>query len=121
MSENERTLTLPCNTGGVSDGYHTFDELYEHRHVLFINVVLAHRENAFKTWKDDKGETWHGWFILGINTEYGQVSYHLPEGYWKLVDVEEIEQNNGYDGYTPSDVLMRLSQMASVPSRDTNQ
>ncbi len=120
MSSNERTLTLPCNTGGVSDGYHTFDELYAHRHVLFINVVLAHRENAFKTWKDDKGETWHGWFILGINTAFGQVSYHLPEGYWQLVDVEEIERNTGYDGYTPSTVLMRLGQMASAAFVDTD-
>lgn len=32
---NEAIKLLP-NAGEVSDGYHTFDELYEHRVALFI-------------------------------------------------------------------------------------
>lgn len=110
----DNKLTLPCEVGDVSDGYHTFNELYEHRHVLFINVVMAHRDNAFKTWKDHKGEAWEGWFILGINTKHGQVSYHLPKDYWPLVNVQEIERNSLYDGHTVENVLVRLS-LLSVP------
>ena len=92
----------------VSDGYHTFDELYLHRHVLFINVVLSHRDMAFKTWKNDRGEKWEGWFILGLNTQYGQITYHLPESYWGNVLVNEVECNSDYDGHSGDDVLARL-------------
>lgn len=116
----DNKLTLPCEVGEVSDGYHTFNELYEHRHVLFINVVMAHRDDAFKTWKDDKGETWEGWFILGINTRQGQVSYHLPKDYWPLVSVKEIERNSDFDGHTAEDVVLRLS-LLSVPEASKDE
>lgn len=98
--------------GETSDGYHTFNELYEHRHALFINVVLAHHDIAFKTWKNDKGEVWDGWFILGMNTAYGQITYHLPESYWERIPVNEVERNSDYDGHTDKDVLERLNLLA---------
>ncbi len=101
------TIHIPCEAGDVSDGYHTFNELYEHRHLLFINVALAHKANAFKTWKNHKGEEWEGWFILGINTKFGQITYHLPEQYWPL-NVKEVESNADYDNHQSGDVLDRL-------------
>lgn len=107
MSENN-TLTLPCEAGEVSDGYHTFNQLYEHRHVLFLHLVLANKADAFKTWRDKGGETWEGWFILGLNTEYGQVTYHMPERYWNRAEVAAVEQNTDYDGHDSVDVLHRL-------------
>lgn len=101
-------LTLPCEVGGVSDGYHTFNELYEHRHLLFLHLVASNKKDAFKTWKDDKGELWEGWFILGLNTKHGQITYHLPERYWLDAEVVAIEHNSDYDGHTAQDVLERL-------------
>ncbi len=94
--------------GNISDGYHTFNELYEHRHALFLNVVKAHKEQAFKTLRNQKGELWEGWFILGINTPHGQITYHLPMFYWTLADVPEVERNADYDGHTSQDVVARL-------------
>ncbi len=102
------TINLPCEVGEVSDGYHTFNELYEHRHVLFINVVLAHSDKAFKTWKNQEGEKWEGWFILGINTKHGQITYHIPQIYWPYVNVKEVERNTDYDGHSADEVLARL-------------
>ncbi len=102
------TKQIPCEIGDISDGYHTFDELYQHRHLLFINVALAHRDTAFKTWKNDKGEEWKGWFILGINTKFGQITYHVPEQYWSFVDVKEVECNADYDNHQQEEVLDRL-------------
>ncbi len=102
------TIHLPCEVGDISDGYHTFNELYEHRHLLFINVALAHRATAFKTWKNHKGEEWEGWFILGINTKFGQITYHLPMHYWLSVHVKKVEYNADYDNHQPDDVIDRL-------------
>ena len=41
--------------GNTSDGYHTFNELYEHRHLLFITVLNAFNEKAFKTIRNQEG------------------------------------------------------------------
>ncbi len=100
------------NKGEVSDGYHTFNELYEHRNILFINVALLNPKLAFKTWLNDKKEAWEGWFILGINTAFGQVTYHIPAEYWHLVNVNEVEYNSDYDGHTSGDVADRLIKFA---------
>ncbi|KKM72185.1 hypothetical protein LCGC14_1423060 [marine sediment metagenome] len=100
------------NMNNVSDGYHTFGELYKHRHLLFLNLALANPGIAFKTWLNHKKEAWKGWFILGINTEEGQITYHLPEEYWIAAEVREIEYNSDYDGHTSKDVRYRLSRFA---------
>lgn len=104
---NNTLLSLQCEVGDVSDGYHTFNELYEHRHLLFIYLAST-QLRAFKTWLDNEKEAWAGWFILGINTEHGQISYHLPEKYWDLAAVPEVEFNEAYDGHDSRDVLERL-------------
>lgn len=45
----------------ISDGYHTFDELYEHRCLLFINLCLAHPNAAY--WRPH----YDGWPLLGLH------------------------------------------------------
>ena len=55
------TLTLPCDSGKVSDGYHSFDDLYDHRNMLWLYIVNSNLEAAFKTKLDDKGESLPGW------------------------------------------------------------
>lgn len=104
-------------TGETSDGYHTFNELYEHRHALFASLltVIANTQTLvrpWKTWHDQNGEIWEGWFIAGIDTIHGQISYHLPAEWWeRLPDVPEIERNAAYDGHTSADVLNRLRSL----------
>jgi hypothetical protein len=113
MSANKN---VPEITGETSDGYHTFNELYEHRHTLFAIVLRSHPQSAWKTWREQNGEIWEGWFIAGLNTEFGQVSYHLPAEWWeRLPDVREIERNSGYDGHTSADVLERLRLIVEGP------
>lgn len=69
-------------------------------------------ESAFKTWRNDAGEKWEGWFIAGLDTDFGQITYHLPEELWSLLDVKETEKNEGYDGHTPEETLYRLEKLA---------
>jgi hypothetical protein len=103
-------ITIDCEPGQVSDGYHTFDELYEHRCLLFA-AWCRWMPETFKTRKNDKGEELQGWFIAGFNTPWGQVTYHLPDSIWDLVDAFEIDRNFDYDGHTSQDVAQRLRKM----------
>lgn len=111
LRENKINQTDVSN---VSDGYHTFGELYDHRNLLFLNLALANPAIAFKTRLNDKKEAWEGWFILGINTEFGQITYHLPDEFWIAAGVKEIEYNFDYDGHNSDDVCNRLSLFAAA-------
>jgi len=103
-------------TGDTSDGYHTFNELYEHRHALFALVLTGYLRSAWKTWRNQDREIWEGWFIAGMDTIHGQISYHLPAEWWeRLPDVPEIERNATYDGHSSDDVLKRLRLLLGVP------
>lgn len=105
------TLILPCDPSLVSDGYHTFQELYDHRYMLWILVLKHYQESAFKTYRDNDGVRIDGWFIAGMNTELGQLTYHLPEIYWNYVDAPEIPKNDGFDNHSSKDVLTRLAEL----------
>ncbi len=123
LAENEqlraKLTAVPVVSGETSDGYHTFNELYAHRCSLFallLNTydVVALEATAFKTWRNSEGEVWDGWFIAGLNTKYGQITYHLPAGLWDLLYVPEVERNTDYDGHTSQDVITRLSLLLEV-------
>jgi hypothetical protein len=106
----------------ISDGYHTFTQLYDHRITLYIALckVLATTDFADvgrdcpEVWKSkthSDGTSWDGWFILGINKEKGkQITYHLPIDRWDKTEFAEIlDKAPEYDGHTPEDVLKRLT------------
>lgn len=111
----DNTEVFVADTNLVSDGYHTFGELYEHRCKLFALLINTFDPvfgySCFKTRQNDKGETWDGWFIAGLNTPAGQISYHLPDELWDVVDAKIIEYNDTYDKHTSDDVLMRLVEL----------
>lgn len=104
-------MTTP-DMGEISDGHHTFNELYDHRNLLFLNLITANPEISFKTWLNDKKEREDGWFILGMNTEHGQITYHLPDKFWDMACVKETEYNFDYDGHTSADVCERLAHFS---------
>lgn len=54
--------------GEISDGYHTFNELYHHRAVLFSVICNANKEIAWKSKAHADGTMFDGMFIVGINT-----------------------------------------------------
>ena len=98
--------------GKVSDGYHTFDELYEHRHLLFI-LLVSTNQWYLKPWKSklhDDGPMYPGWFIAGTTLPSGPISYHLPLEYWDLLNIQELPQAPKWDGHTSKDVVERLKQ-----------
>jgi hypothetical protein len=106
--------TIPAK-GSITDGYHTFDELYEHRHTLFI--ALCKRYIGIRpVWRSQvhsDGTSMDGWFILGIDKKKGsQITYHLPMSKWTLCDfVETLDQAPEWDGHTPADTLSRIANL----------
>lgn len=97
--------------GDFSDGYHTFNDLYHQRAVLFATLVKAHKEKAWKSWKHEDGEECFGggWFIVGIDTPQGSYTYHYKEKYWGMFDCISLERAKHWDGHTDKDVERLLS------------
>ncbi len=103
--------------GSTSDGHHTFDELYEHRHVLFMKLCEVCYRERMPVWRSryhSDGSGFCGWFILGIGTARGaQITYHLPDRLWVQVEsfTHERERAPEWDGHTAADVLERIRKL----------
>ena len=104
-------LKLPCDVGEVSDGYHTFNELYEHRCLLFIALMRAHPELGWRAVTHDDGSRFDGWFVAGMHLPTGDITYHLPERMWEKLDrcsILTLQKAPKWDGHDSGDVLDRL-------------
>lgn len=93
--------------GDVSDGYHSFDELYKHRMMLFACLVRI-SEYAFKSKLHDDGTMFDDYFIVWIETKKGIASYHYHIDHWDMFKCLEVERAPKFDGHTPDDTLERL-------------
>lgn len=51
-----KTLYIPCDPGEISDGYHTFNELYQHRCALFLALMASNPSIS----KHHDGSEWDG-------------------------------------------------------------
>ena len=111
------TLTQPPVTGDTSDGYHTFNELYHHRAVLFSVICNEHHDIAWKSKKHHDGTMYDGMFIVGIDTPEGQATYHYDiDPYWNLFRVKELEMAPEWDGHTPGEAIRRIGTL--TPSNE---
>jgi hypothetical protein len=102
------------NSGELSDGYHTIDEMYSHKYALFIALTKCAQSLGLSTWlacKHYDGTCHQGYFLVCIILESGeQISYHLPDGMLKYCthlpgyDVAPVD----FDGHTSEEVIQRL-------------
>lgn len=119
------------NYSQVSDGYHTIEELYDHRVTLFIALCKSkqgwlHQPGARneiaegyakEVWRSkthgDGKPAYDGWFIMGIGREKGkQISYHIPLSRWDETDfAETLDKAPEWDGHTSKEVLERLKSL----------
>lgn len=112
-------------TEHISDGYHTFKELYDHRITLFIALCKVLRNDPqYQT--GQKSEVWRSkchsdgelafggtWFVLGIGKEAGeQMTYHLPIDRWEETEfADTLDKAPDWDNHTAADVLERLKKI----------
>lgn len=103
-------LTIPVSdVGEVSDGSHTFNELYYHRMILFSVICNQNKEIAWKSWKHADGTMYKDYFIVGITTKLGDYTYHYHKDNWKFFKVRELENAPEWDGHRPEDITRLLS------------
>lgn len=116
---NKLIKSSSVETNLISDGFHTFGELYEHRIVLYL-VLLRHfsthpkqKGNIWRTEVHSDGSKWDGWFLLGIGKQKGeQITYHFPMSKWEETNfAETIDIAPDFDGHTSTDVLQRLLKL----------
>lgn len=101
--------------GDTSDGYHTFNELYHHRAVLFSVIVKAFSDKAWKSLRHHDGTMYDGMFIVGIDTPDGQATYHYDiDPYWDMFECRELERAPEWDGHTPAQAIERIGRLEPV-------
>ena len=112
---SESVLHLPCPVEQVSDGYHTFAELYEHRVALFLALAQA-LGTGWRSLLHADGTSFEGWFIAGLSLPVvGEITYHLPIAMWKQSGfIHTCEKAPSWDGHTPNNVVERLLLYASL-------
>lgn len=104
----------------VSDGYHTFGELYRYRmlyNAAFFNQLA--KSGIIKTCKSYKhydGEECFGggWFIVMAELPTGQISNHYENQYWNLFNVPEQEKGFKWDGHSPNDAADRIEAYLKI-------
>ncbi len=118
MTDTERSrIAAICeianidDIGNLSDGFHTFNQLYYQRMMLFAVIVKQNKDNAWKSKRHEDGELCFGggWFIVGITTPEGEYTYHYEEKDFDLFDCEELPVAKHWDGHTEKDVTRLLS------------
>jgi hypothetical protein len=110
--ENNIFVFETNNIGEISDGSHTFNDLYMHRTMLFAVICNTYKEKAWKSWKHNSKEEfpmYEDYFIVGVETPEGQYSYHCHKDWWDKFEVPELEEAPEYDGHMPEDVERLLS------------
>lgn len=100
-------LLIDCldDKGKISDGSHTFDELYYHRMVLFSVITNTVANNiAWKSWKHSDGMMYEDYFIVGVTTPEGQYTYHYHKKYWDHFEVRVLDFAPRWDGHNHNDI-----------------
>lgn len=99
--------------GELSDGFHTFNGLYEQRMILFAALVKAYKDKAWKSYRHEDGEYCFGggWFIVGIDTPEGSYTYHYENKYWDMFECIALPRSKHWDGHTEADAETRLMSL----------
>jgi hypothetical protein len=113
------SASKPEVDGNTSDGYHTFNELYHHRAVLFSVICKCFKNNCWKSKQHHDGTMYDGMFIVGINTPDGQATYHYDiDPYWDMFDVKELDRAPEWDGHTPDQAIERIGKLREEAFND---
>ena len=104
-------LSGEISTKDISDGHHTFGELYKHRIILFCTLCNLLPGISFKSKKhfaEENDPIFDDSFIAGINTPLGVATYHIKLEYWDLFNIPEVDRAPKYDNYNGDEVITRV-------------
>jgi hypothetical protein len=115
---------VPLDSGEISDGFHTFNELYDHRCTLFLALMSSNPALSWISAKHHDGSEWEGWFIAGMELPTGDVTYHLPTsmmGAAMNTGCRVLDCGKEWEGHTASDVVTRLREWVHSANKPTSQ
>lgn len=104
----------------VSDGFHTFRELYHIR--MLYNAALFnewHRDrarlpfNIHKSYRHSDGELCFGkenYFVVVAQLPTGQITNHYKGEFWDLFKIPELHKALPWDGHTAQEAAERLQR-----------
>lgn len=109
----EKTYLHEDEMGNISDGYHTFNELYRYRmlyNAAFFNELAKGDIKVCKSHKHYDGEECFGggWFIVMAELPTGQISNHYENRYWELFNIHELDTAWEWDGHTSNEAADRI-------------
>lgn len=111
----DSTVQTKTDIGEISDGYHTFNELYHYRallHAAWLNSERFLKQHKSRKHSDGKfcfdadGE----WFVVVVELPTGQFTNHYHADYWDLFQIPEQETADEWDGHTPKEAAERLEK-----------
>lgn len=113
-----KVLSRAKEVGDISDGYHTFNQLYDYR--MIYNALLVNeyakqgKYNVHKSTRHSDGELCFGggWFVVSMTLPTGQVTNHYKNEYWDLFVCEGRENADEWDGHTPEEAFDRMLKFA---------
>ena len=111
----ESKLSGEISTKEISDGHHTFGELYHHRIILFCTLCNIFADVSWKSRKhfdEENDPMFNDSFIAGINTPDGIATYHIKLKYWDMFDIPEIDRAPKYEQYDSDDVIERVYSLS---------
>lgn len=111
-----KTSPAPADLGDVSDGYHTFNELYAHRAALTAALVASGAAPCWRTRHHHPADDpmFPGQFLLGIDLPTGDVRYHYPLDRWDDFPAAYVRDHAPrWDGAPPDATVARLLAWAT--------
>jgi hypothetical protein len=98
--------TFKIVDGDISDGYHTFAELYNHRVLLYIALIKMTQFPCYY-----KPDHYPGWDAVYLELPTGQISYHIPFQYRDALigRAKEVGEEYEWDGHDSDVVRSRLN------------
>lgn len=132
---------LGMDDGLISDGYHTFDDLYRFRlayNAMAFNAIYSMEQkiksmktvtalelmrhvgfDVHKSWKHHDGEYCFGekkkWFIVAAKLPTGIITNHYKSEHWDLFQIPETEKSIfPFDGHTSHDALDRIFEFLKM-------
>lgn len=122
---NPITKHFKLTPDGMSDGWHTFEELYNYRALYNANAVnlLVYIKkyapstladfDVIKSKKHFGGEVCYGggWFIVVIKTPWGQISNHYKLKYWDMFNCRAAKTAWKWDGHSMKESTERMIKL----------
>lgn len=100
----------------LTDGHHTMEELYDHRRALTAALAAERADIAWRSKRhhpDDGPMFDGGYFVVGIDTPAGTITYHYKLAHWDdFAAVPELEHAPKWDGAQSDQTVVRLLKWA---------